>query len=44
MGHEKTPVTVGVPLTIPVELLKVRPVGRLVIFHELRAEEVLTTA
>ena len=44
IGQLNTPVTVGVPETMPVLLLNVRPVGRPVMFQEVRAEAVLTTA
>ena len=44
MGQLKTPVKVGVPVICPVVLLKVSPVGRLVMFQVLREASVLTTA
>jgi hypothetical protein len=44
MGQLNAPVTVGVPVIAPVELLKVRPVGKPVILHELRGDPVVTTA
>ena len=44
MGQLKTPVTVGVPVICPVVLLKVSPVGRLVMLQVLREASVLTTA
>ena len=44
IGHRNAPETVGVPETTPVLLLNVRPVGRPVMFQELRVDPVLTTA
>ena len=44
MGQRNAPETVGVPETTPVLLLNVSPVGRPVMFHEVRVDDVLTTA
>ena len=44
IGQVNAPVTVGMPVIVPVVLLKVRPAGRPVMLHEVRAEPVLTTA
>ena len=44
MGQLNAPVTVGVPVIAPVELLKFRPVGKPVMLHEVRVDPVVTTA